>query len=265
MKFISLNIEKDRHIEDVLEFLEKENPDVVCLQEIFIEHFEKFKKDLGMQGVFAQQMFWRTEDEVVHKEGVAIFSKFPISGSGVIPYTKNTDANLAELSRAVIPEIQVGKGKVVNITTRTLLVAEIDGDNKTWKFATTHFTWGYYGYVDKQSNKFVYDVKKEDEQNQMNDLVRLLNIFADLKDFVFSADLNAPRGMLVFDTIAKKYKDNIPKEYDTSIDQNLHRVKGLKLMVDALFSTSAYKASNVKLVDGLSDHMAIVAEITKED
>jgi hypothetical protein len=108
-------------------------------------------------------------------------------------------------------------------------------------------------------------VKKEDEQNQMNDLGRLLDIFANLKDFVFSADLNAPRGLLVFDTIAKKYKDNIPKEYDTSIDQNLHRVKGLKLMVDGLFSTSTYKASNVKLVDGLSDHMAIVAEIAKED
>jgi exonuclease III len=265
MKFISLNIEKDGHIEGVLEFLKKENPDVVCLQEIFIEHFEKFKKDLYMQGVFAQQMFWRTEDEVVHKEGVAILSKLPILSSSTIPYTKNADVGLAELSRAVIPEIQVGKGQVVNITTRTLLVAEIEGDNKIWKFATTHFTWGYYGYVDKQSNKFVYDVKKEDEQNQMDDLGRLLNIFADLKDFVFSADLNAPRGMLVFDTMAKKYKDNIPKEYDTSVDQNLHRVKGLKLMVDGLFSTSTYKASNVKLVDGLSDHMAIVAEIAKED
>jgi len=34
-------------------------------------------------------------------------------------------------------------------------------------------------------------------------------------------------------------------------------------MVDCLFSTPAYKASNVKLVDGVSDHMAIVAEIRK--
>lgn len=34
-------------------------------------------------------------------------------------------------------------------------------------------------------------------------------------------------------------------------------------MVDGLFTTSDYKASNVRLVDGVSDHMAIVADIYK--
>src|SRR3989344_53549 len=58
-------------------------------------------------------------------------------------------------------------------------------------------------------------------------------------------------------------KDNIPAEYKTSIDQNLHRVKGIQFMVDSLFTTPTYKASNVKLVDGGSDHMAIVSDIIK--
>ena len=66
-----------------------------------------------------------------------------------------------------------------------------------------------------------------------------------------------------FDRIARKYKDNIPKKYKTSLDQNLHRVKGLQYMVDGLFTTPGYKASNVKLVDGVSDHVAIVADIEK--
>jgi hypothetical protein len=34
-------------------------------------------------------------------------------------------------------------------------------------------------------------------------------------------------------------------------------------MVDGLFTTPVYQTSNVKLVDGVSDHMAIVAEIHK--
>ena len=34
-------------------------------------------------------------------------------------------------------------------------------------------------------------------------------------------------------------------------------------MVDGLFTTPAYKASDVKLVDGISDHMAIVAKINR--
>jgi hypothetical protein len=43
----------------------------------------------------------------------------------------------------------------------------------------------------------------------------------------------------------------------------LHRVKGIMFMVDGLFTTSKYNATNVKLVDGVSDHMAIVANIEK--
>ena len=34
-------------------------------------------------------------------------------------------------------------------------------------------------------------------------------------------------------------------------------------MVDGLFTTPTYRALNVKLIDGISDHMAIVAEINK--
>ena len=75
--------------------------------------------------------------------------------------------------------------------------------------------------------------------------------------------MNAPRGNETFSRLEEKYKDNIPREYKTSIDQNLHKVKGIQFMVDGLFTTPVYKASNVKLVDGISDHMAVVAEINK--
>jgi hypothetical protein len=34
-------------------------------------------------------------------------------------------------------------------------------------------------------------------------------------------------------------------------------------MVDGLFTTKEYQATDVHLVDGLSDHMAIVGTITK--
>jgi hypothetical protein len=54
-------------------------------------------------------------------------------------------------------------------------------------------------------------------------------------------------------------------QYITSIDADLHR-DGDKvrkpLMVDGLFTSPIYKCSNVRLQNGVSDHMAIVAEIT---
>jgi hypothetical protein len=45
----------------------------------------------------------------------------------------------------------------------------------------------------------------------------------------------------------------------TSLDQNLHRVKGLQYMVDGCFSSGDVNVTSVKLCDGVSDHMAVVA------
>ena len=123
-----------------------------------------------------------------------------------------------------------------------------DKDDNHYKFVTTHFT------ITKNGESTPY---------QLEVLDLLLAQLEKLGEFVFCGDMNAPRGNETFNRLAEKYKDNIPLEYKTSIDQNLHRVKGLQVMVDGLFTTPTYRTSNVKLVDGISDHMAVVAEINK--
>jgi endonuclease/exonuclease/phosphatase family metal-dependent hydrolase len=87
------------------------------------------------------------------------------------------------------------------------------------------------------------------------------------KDFALCGDFNAPRGGEIFTTLASHYTDNIPSKYETSIHVALHRagsVDGARLahlMVDGLFTTSGYAASDVRLEFGVSDHAAIVATI----
>ena len=98
---------------------------------------------------------------------------------------------------------------------------------------------------------------------QLEDVENMLALVKGLGEIVLVGDFNAPRGGETFSRIAKHYKDNIPAKYATSIDQHLHKVKGLQYMVDGLFTTPAYSASDVKLVDGVSDHMAIVANMHK--
>ncbi len=61
------------------------------------------------------------------------------------------------------------------------------------------------------------------------------------------------------------YTDNIPSCYTTSIDPHLHRAGALDLLVDVLFTTPKYRASDVRLVSGLSDHMAVAGNIEKID
>ena len=69
----------------------------------------------------------------------------------------------------------------------------------------------------------------------------------------------------MFGLFEKIYKDNIPQKIKTTIDKKIHKSKkDIQLVVDALFTSPAYAAKKVKVVAGVSDHMAIVAEINKK-
>ena len=79
---------------------------------------------------------------------------------------------------------------------------------------------------------------------------------------IFCGDLNTPRGFEIWNDLSKTYTDNIPQEIDTTIDKNLHK-SGLdiRLVVDALFTSSHYSIRNVKVVPNTSDHMAVAADL----
>lgn len=244
MKLISLNIELNRHYKTVLDFIKKEIPDVICFQELLEDDFEYFKKEFAMEGVFRVCSLVKPlvhTDIAGKRQGVAIFSK-KIINSGSIFY-EGSEENLCVPTGDNTKDQNIYKN-------RSLVWAEIEDINKkTYKYITTHLPATRKG----ESSPYQLEV--------LDLLLKELNSFS---EFVLCGDMNAPRGKETFSRLESKYKDNIPKEYKTSIDQKLHRAKGLQLMVDGLFTTPKYKTSKVRLVDGISDHMAIVAEIEKK-
>ncbi len=243
MKLISLNIELNKHREVVLNFFKKENPDVICVQELLEEDFLRFKKELGMEGVLGM---WDYITDLHRPEcrgkrhGVAIFSKNILS-SGSNFYMGKEEDILKPFEEYLLDNKRQANSVLLWIETK-------NNKGEKFKFATTHLPVTKEGEVTDYQLQIVSSLLKELKK---------------IPEFIVCGDTNAPRGREAFDRIARIYKDNIPLEYKTSLDQNLHRVKGLIHMVDALFTTSGYKASNVKLVDGVSDHMAIVADIEK--
>lgn len=245
MKLICLNVERNKHDKLVLSFLKKENADIVCLQEFLEEKFELYKKELGLEG-FLQITNYAdviAYDELAGKrDGLAIFARniiepgvmFYIGSEENIP--KSFEKYKEELSS---PDYQ---------TNHALIWASVkDKDGKSFKIVNTHLPVTDNGEV----TPFQLDV-----------VDKIISELDKHGEFIFCGDLNAPRGRESFARFAKKYKDNIPPEYNTSLDENLHRIKGIIFMVDGLFTTPAYRVSEVKLVGGVSDHMAIVAEIT---
>lgn len=243
MKIISINIELNRHHETVLNFLNKEHPDVVCMQEVLEEDLEMLKDKLRMNYMYANSQYINAPqypDLKGKKRGNAIFSN-NIIDNGFVFYEGNEN-NLSLSFKESILSDQTYKNSV-------LVWADIrDINNDVFRVVVTHLPVTEHG----ASTPYQIVVTKS-----------LLKSLSSMGEFVFCGDMNAPRGGETFALLSEKYKDSIPTVYMTSIDQNLHRVKGLQYMVDGLFTTGTYKASDVKLVDGVSDHMAVVAEVSK--
>ncbi len=243
MKLISLNIELNRHHELVLPFLKKEKADVVCLQELLEDDFEMYKRELGMQGVHRLTSYINDSIHIESKrkrEGIAIFAN-NIINSGYIFHV----GKVQDIERTFEEYI---KDKNI-LKNRALVWIETKNDKgEIFKFINSHLTITHHGEVTRV---------------QIEDNIKFINNAKSLGEFVFSGDTNAPRGSQAFDKISEVFKDNIPYSYKSSLDPNIHRAKGVELMVDCLFTTTGYKASCVELKGGISDHMAVVALIDK--
>lgn len=243
MKIISINIERDLHTDTVVPFLKKEAPDVVCMQELFEDQIDLYQKELQMNYIYKPMNLWDSskrckENKGFRKFGIAIFAK----------YIKESKAEYI-VGREDDLKIHVSSTRVEDRNNVNSLVmwAKILINDREYNIANTHFTWTYEGLA---------------TDFQIEDAKKLINILdSNLDEFILAGDTNAPRGRATFDMIANKFKDNIPQEYETSLDQNLHRVKGLIYVVDCFFTKGDIKVKNVKLVDGVSDHMAVVGEV----
>lgn len=244
MKIISINIERDLHVDTVVPFLKNEKPEVFCMQEIFEDQIDLYKNEFQMECIYKPMGLWDSsksckENKGIREFGIAIFAK-NIKESKYEYIAGGEDSLSLYISSDRI-------GDRNNINTLVMWVKILSRDGKEYNIANTHFTWTYEG----TATPF-----------QIEDAKKLINILDNnLEEFILMGDTNAPRGRETFDMIANHFKDNIPKEYTTSIDQNLHRVKGLEYMIDCLFTKGDIRIEKVKLIDGVSDHMAVVGEV----
>lgn len=244
MKLVSVNIENNLHTDRVLHFLEREQPDVVCFQELLEEDVARYEAALGYKVVY-QPWYYITQSDrypalVGKRHGVAVLAR-DFRASGSVFYTgKRENINKSYEEYAGNDALQHN---------HVFVWADVMGESgAVFRIVTTHLPVTVRGAV---------------TDHQLKTIDTLLEALKDKGELVLCGDTNAPRGREAFGMIAEQYTDNIPMHYATSIDQHLHKVPGIQFMVDGLFTSPAYTASNVRLVDGVSDHMAVVAQIDR--
>lgn len=236
MKLISLNIQIDLHLDRIIPFLKRENPDVVLLQEVLEKDLPLLESTLQMKSIFTPiaQFQWRGSLQV---EGQAIFTNLPLIESFVEYYRGHKD---------FIPTIELWSGAGAEFA-RALNVIRVVKEGKNYCLAMTHFTWSPGGTLSAK---------------QIQDIEILFDLLSSLPDVVLCGDFNTPRGGPIFDKLASRFKDNIPLHVMTTIDKNWHKAGDLQMVVDGLFTTPHYSVDSIRIVENVSDHFGIVAHVS---
>ncbi len=234
-----LNIESYKHLDRIIPFLEKTRPDVLCVQELCERDIPLFEKALGARSVFAP-MNRRTTARGPEIQGIGIFSSLPMTAYGTEYYAGHLNLDID------IDEIDIQSRRLTQAY--ALLWCDVERDGETFRIGTNHYTWTPNG---------------QPSETQREDIPLLLAKLNALGEFVFCADLNAPRGNEIYERLSNDYIDAIPLSYSTSIDGTLHRSGPLPVMVDAILHTSGYDVFDVQQIWGLSDHCAFLAHVRK--
>ncbi len=236
LRLAQLNIEGSKHLDVVIPFLKTQEVEVWCVQELFQRDVERFEKEFGMTCVFAPMS---AQDGDVR--GVAVMSTHPIH-----PHSDERYGGALDGPMPVSYERGTIESKY-NTQRFTLLMCDIEKDGQVLRVGTTHFP------VTKHA---------EVTDFQRTDMRALIALLQDKGEFVLCGDLNTPRGGEIFSMLSERYIDNIPPEYTSTLDPVLHRAGPLEYVVDGYFSTLGLSVKNVTRYSGVSDHCALIGDVT---
>ena len=237
VRVMSLNVEGSGHLDRFVPFVRQFAPDVLCLQELVESDVPAIMAGAGFRAAHFAAMARHSGAPGETPFGVGIFSHAPMQKTLSETYAGGGDGSMV-LDRRT-PDTRVATMRFV------LASAAIAFDGFTLEIATTHFPW-------------TPDGRPSDFQSHALD--RLLAL-VEGRAIVLCGDFKAPRGGPVFDKLADHLADNSPPAATTTIDPNLHRSGALELVVDGLFTSPHFTASDVALHPGLSDHQGVTATI----
>ncbi|MBP9781330.1 endonuclease/exonuclease/phosphatase family protein [Candidatus Woesebacteria bacterium] len=244
MKLLTVNIEGHKHVDLICNLLATEQPDVICLQEIFEADLPLFQKALQHEDQF--QVLYSPNANVLKQNqyGIAPMGKWGIALIVNRAFIQDSMHDFHQLFYAgeeqVVPEF-VGPYS----PRRSLLVAQLGVDGQNFAVATTHFTWTPNGQASPQ---------------QYNDLKQLKLNLGNYNRFILCGDFNAPRGGEIYAQFAEGLIDHVPRDVLTTLDHTFHYAGMLNLVVDGVLSTPDIGSISTRVIDGVSDHKAIVVE-----
>lgn len=258
MKVLHLNIERDKHLDAVFRLIEERSPDIICFEEAVDISTKNIAEKFGYEFRHAP-LFSMTQGGA---EGPAILSKFPILDFKKYHYGENTEKiPLVDIDKTTITGGNRPKDRFNYLYSILTILVEDERGNQI-NVATTHFTVTDHGTPGLEDHTFD---ETEDLREVNHTNIYFRKFLEQLKSFsyplIFTSDLNNSRGEYIYDTLAHELADLMPKEIDSTLDPKLHKAKGLKMVVDTIMISPDIKANKVEIIEGVSDHKAILVDL----
>ena len=251
IKFIQINIYRGKYLDNLIEFLQKEDPDLISMQEVCngvlnlypdksADLFLMIKQRLAMEGVFNGDL--KVIDRQESSLGNAVFSKLAIVKSKVVilknfrPITEDefTDSKLwPDFSRQILDVLINVDGRIVHIISihGAWTAPPIDTDEK---LRQAQIILDYLGDLNKNN-----------------------------QPFIVGADLNMPpeTGVIqMINSVAQNLMINSPFKYTTH--PKIHKIVPTKLLVDYIFTSKHFKLLSLKVPQvTVSDHLPVIAQL----
>lgn len=243
MKLLQWNVWYKEDINNILSTLRELNPDIICLQELTVNHPE-FNKGIDTPKYLAGELgfhyyFKEAHDDPENIFGSGIFSRYPIvrSSYSLIREPKGTYDTHRHFS---------DQGRVY-----TECEIEVDGKNMT--VGTTHMSY---------TDSFLSDKEKDTETDKLINIIATKN-----KNFILMGDLNALPDSYSINEISKYLKSAGPSFTQSTWTTKPFNYNGfvadkLHWRLDYCFTTPDIKVHTAEIINTeYSDHLPILVEI----
>lgn len=250
LKVIQVNIYKGRYLDSLVDFLRRENPDFVTMQEVTTggfslyegkdaDVFDLLSKRLKMFGVFHGDLKLKGDDASIF--GNAVFSKHEIVSNNIL--------TLKTFRPVTNEELNGVSGEVREQIDRHLLDVNVNLDGCNIHVMSWHGAWTAppqdTSETERQAELVYKHIKKIDTP------------------FILGGDLNAVIGSKTVDLISS-VSNNLMLKCRVSMTTNpaVHKIAPQGFLIDYLFTSREFRLKSINVPQiTISDHLPVLAEL----
>lgn len=250
IKFVQVNIYLGKFLDELVDFLTAEKPDLVSMQEVSTNNFNLFenkdvnlfevlKKKLGMYGTYYGDV--RLEGDPTSVFGNAVFSRFPVVNSNVVVLKTSRPIKVEELY-GYHPEL-------FEQTYKHLLDLEVNIDGKSTHIMSWHGAWTAPPHDTRETLR---------QATLVYDHLKRIN-----GPFILGGDLNAiPTSKTVglIESVAVNLMKG--KGVEMTTNPKVHKIAPRGYLIDYIFTSRDIKLIQLDVPQiTVSDHLPVVAEL----